>query len=349
MSAISNTTLTPTPVRPPSTLVGVVMNRIRWSRIAVVAIMSAGALPFTQGAASADDGPVAGQDGTAESVQQFDLSCGAFGNASASPSTVGWDGPIDFFGNPMTIRTTYPEVVRSGEEFSYSLNFDPLQYDRGAFGAKSKIASLERVKLDINIPKGTEFVSAEVENVPDDSVPDDSSGIIGGIIGAVRSRILGYPTDIIRIRDDGNESSTGTHLRMALNNATERRTKDGVVTKDGPNAAGDKMGGWTALKDLDDDGNGLMSFPTINVRVKALGTEGDTITPTVRASGVASKFDHANNFLTFVEHTNIDNVWMPNAFHSLRCSPRNTSDSDVNNGAGPLATIKVTDSGVSRP
>ncbi|WP_084721965.1 RICIN domain-containing protein [Rhodococcus marinonascens] len=287
------------------------MNQLRWSRIAAVAILSAGVLPFTHAAASADDDPVAGQDGTAQSTTTFKVSCGAYSNGGTAGQAF-HDEPVDIFGKDaeMGVHTTYPRVVTVGETFTYSLQFDSLKlknvFEDGA--TANGVKGSERMKVDIDIPEGVDFVSAEA----------------------------GDEWDIIRIDDDGRESDTGKHLRLTFNNATEQRTKNGVVTNNGPNASAHDDGGFNSF-------NLTINFPEIRVTVKPSDNAGE-ISPTIRVGKSANEYNDPKNFFTFLTTNHDNTLFFPHSgYVSLRCSPRDTPDADVNNGVQPLATIKVVD------
>ncbi|WP_169846715.1 hypothetical protein [Rhodococcus marinonascens] len=214
------------------------MNRSEWSRAAVVAILSAGVLPFVHATAQAADDPVTGEGGTVHSETKFKVSCGAFANGGTA--TTGFNGPVDDLftntatgvTNEMGIRAIFPKSAPAGQTFTYALDFDPIKittdnFESGSGAKNNAISRATRMKLDVDIPKGTDFVSAELENVPD----------------AISGSSSKFPNEIIRVNDKGVESQTGNHLRVALNNATEQRTTNGTVTNNGPKASGQDVGG----------------------------------------------------------------------------------------------------------
>ncbi|WP_157109627.1 hypothetical protein [Rhodococcus sp. WMMA185] len=297
--------------------------------------MSAGVIPFTHTAASAADDLVVGKNGIAEADTNFKVSCGAFSIEGSGPF-VSFNSPVDTLftdsttGNPneIGVRVKYPQFVSPGEEFTYDLDFDSIELNPKTFDdpenavVAGELGYATRTKLDVDIPKGTDFVSASVND-------PSSSGK--------------FPTDIIRIKDDGNESATGTHLRMALNNATEQRTENGGVTKDGPNTSAHNDGGWSTT-------NRTMAIPGISVTVKAPDDTGGTstssvigeITPTVRVGTNANVYNNPDNFFTFLTKNDVSDLIQPHSgYHSIRCSPRDTPDSDINSGGQPLTTIRV--------
>ncbi|WP_169846821.1 RICIN domain-containing protein [Rhodococcus marinonascens] len=306
------------------------MNHTLWSRISAIAIIAAGILPINNVSASAENNDVSAETGTTYTT--FPVSCGAFSNGNSL--FVPFDDPVDKLftntstevSNQMGIRVIFPPAVRPGVVFTYTIDFDDIIFNRKVFsdGGNALVGAGDtegatRIKLDIDIPIGTNFVSAAV--VP----PTEES-----------SQHL--PEDIVRIDDNGNESATGNHLRMTLNNATEQRTTDGVVTNDGPNASGDSGGGWNTQNSR------TMVIPSVSVTAIAPDTVNSTIEPTLRRDDAANEYNNASNFFTFLTSNKTDFVGPHSGFHSVRCSPRDTSDSEVNSGSQPLATIKVADS-----
>ncbi|WP_169846716.1 RICIN domain-containing protein [Rhodococcus marinonascens] len=83
----------------------------------------------------------------------------------------------------------------------------------------------------------------------------------------------------------------------------------------------------------------MINFPTIKVTVKA-DSLGD-VSPSIRVGKNANEYNNASNFFTFLTRNAVDTQIYPNSgFHSIRCSPRDTPDYPVNDGARPLPSIE---------
>ncbi|WP_139277735.1 hypothetical protein [Rhodococcus marinonascens] len=274
----------------------------------------------------------------ADSVVSFDTSCHAFANGHGKlGANLFIPDPVnrqvdDIFGanNKVSVDVRYPKTVLPGDTFTYSIGLRTLDIhtEFDPHSDEHPITNAQRIKVDIAIPEGTEFVSAAVgKNLQGDTTPTGSS----------------QPTSIIRIDDQGNEDPEGKFLRMAVDNKTERRTVNGVQSFNGPNANGNAAGGFTAGK-TNVGTDPQIVFPSFQVTVKAANAPGTTIPLKLRAGSPANEYKNPRNFLTFLsQNDDAGNFLEPDThgFVSIRCAPRDTPTSAVNAGAEALASVST--------
>ncbi len=301
--------------------------------------MCVGVLPFTHVVASADDDILTGEFEPSQTVTNFKVSCGGYANGGGG--FVQFHEPVDVFTNNRTGKTsemgvhaTYPKIVHAGEEFTYSLQFDSIDLVKELFSndtdAAGDLLEAERIKIDLDIPRGAELISAGVrENTLGDTPSSDAV----------------QPEEIIGITGRGFEPEpTGPqaqYLRIAVNNATEQRNIDGVISDNGTNASGHDDGGFRSS-------TRSVVFPVVDVTMKAPDSVGTTISPGIRVTNSADVYDDPANFFTFLTKNSGPNpAFFPHSgFHSIRCSPRDAPTSGLNKGAEPLAEITVADTPV---
>ncbi|WFR72784.1 Ig-like domain-containing protein [Prescottella defluvii] len=239
--------------------------------------------------------------------------------ASAAPSTVDFKTTCRANAMMTVDKTTQssvavdaPSTVAPGEQFTFRLQTSGQSYPNSDSGATT--TSLSRLKNDFEIPANATFVSATI-------VPD--SGI----------NLSGVAPSVIRVGDNGLADPSGPILRISGGNQ---------VIGNGASTSTNSEGGIVApklKKNLDGSNNGSgdswFRMPAIDVTMVA-GQSG-VIQPKVRTSGDAGSFNNDKNFNTQLARASfMGDQWAP-----TKCSPRDTTSSGLNAGAGPLATIRI--------
>ncbi|WP_430333987.1 Ig-like domain-containing protein [Rhodococcus sp. ACT016] len=207
-------------------------------------------------------------------------------------------------GKPATVAVTAPPSVAPGETFDIVIDPGTVQIPNSVSGADVK--KISRAKIDLPIPANAEFIGAGIA---------DPGNLTAGV-----------PASVIRVDEAGNPSATGSLLRLSGNNVTIGNGPSSSTSSHGGLAVNAQSGATTTL-----------AFPKIRITLKA-GASG-TIEPVVRTAGAAGAFGTPESFLTFlpqVSHWLAGTIWAP-----TYCSPRDTPESGLNSGAGPLATIAI--------
>ncbi|MFZ2172927.1 MAG: Ig-like domain-containing protein [Rhodococcus sp. (in: high G+C Gram-positive bacteria)] len=217
-------------------------------------------------------------------------------------------------GSSVTIDA--PTHVRPGQTFTYRIQPTALSYPDSSHGATTQ--NISRVKYDFAVPANATFVRAAV-------VPGTSFNLEN------------VPPNVLRVGEDGVvDDVAGTVLRLSGNNE---------VIGNSPTSDGDSEGGIRVPKtqlDLDGSPNAAgdtwFRLPAVDVTMVA-GPSG-VITPSIRTAGDAGRVDDDANYNTTLTRATFfgTNQWGP-----TRCSPRDTMTGPLNEGAGPLATITVSD------
>lgn len=239
-----------------------------------------------------------------------------FGTACLATPSTSLAGP-EAQSQPGSVVVDAPARVNAGEEFE--VTFQPGTISFPGSASIATISNVSRIKVDVDLPANATYLGAEI-------VPGTSVGLSG------------TPPNILRVNENGVVDAAGTILRLSGNNQvignspTSSASSEGgiVVAKTGKNVDGSSNA----------DGYTQFQLPKVKARLKA-GDSG-TIDMKVRTGGNAGKWNDDKNFLTFVPKASaafVGTVWAP-----TRCSPRDAADANapLNNGAGPLASIQVT-------
>ncbi|WP_139277920.1 RICIN domain-containing protein [Rhodococcus marinonascens] len=221
-----------------------------------------------------------------------------------------------------------PETVTRGQEFTYRIQPDPITTHK--ILDDGSLVLWRNIRYDVDIPPGTEFVSAKVASDP--TTPFQNT-----------------PT-ITRIDPNGKKDDNGSILRMDINE--EGRPSD-LNSDEALAFEGGHSNGWATQKNP-----GFLTFPGIDVTITA-GNAGQVIEPTLRVSTSsdpdANTFGSADNFFRViaVSHNNAGD-----SDTIVYCAPLDPPPSSVvgavlnpdvllptvNAGGMPLTSIKVLDS-----
>ncbi|MFC4605959.1 beta strand repeat-containing protein [Rhodococcus kronopolitis] len=208
-----------------------------------------------------------------------------------------------------------PATVAPGETFTYRIQPGGASYPNSESGATT--TNVSRLKVDYEIPANSTFVSAAVVGTG--------------------TNLDGAAPSVLRVDDTGNANGSGNVLRLSGSNQT---------IANGPSSSTNSEGGIRApklKKDLNGNGTSGDSWfrlPAVDVTVVA-GAPG-VITPKVRTAGNAGNYNNDMNYYSFLPRATFlgGTQWAP-----TRCTPRDAQGSALNAGAGPLATITVSDPG----
>ena len=235
---------------------------------------------------------------TAETTSAgISLSC------QATPST-SLAGPQEFSTENVTVNIDAPKSVRIGEEFRTAFSIDPVEVELPALPMGAKMESASRLKLDLALPAGVEFLGADI---------DDSKSNLKGM-------------KVIQVDDAGRPSATGQFLRVT--------SADNATIGNGPNSARSREGG---IKYTMNGSKIDLRFPEITLRLKAK-TAGEKSLG-VRTQGAASTFARDENFLTMLGKVSapfVGTIWAP-----VQCSPRANSKASLDPRASKLASVNV--------
>ena len=230
-------------------------------------------------------------------------------SCQATPST-SFAGPQEFSTDNVTVNIDAPKSVRIGEEFRAGFSIDPVEVELPSLPLGAKMQNASRLKLDMALPAGIEFLGAEI---------DESKSNLKGM-------------KVLQVDAAGNPSPTGEFLRVT--------SSDNATIGNGPNSSRDREGG---IKYTLNGSKIDLRFPEITLRLKAK-TAGEKALG-VRTQGEAGTFARDENFLTmlgkvsasipFVGNTNI---WAP-----VQCSPRASAGAPLDPRAAKLASVTVED------
>ena len=166
--------------------------------------------------------------------------------------------------------------------------------------------SASRLKLDMALPAGVEFLGAEI---------DESKSNLKGM-------------KILQVDAAGNPSSTGEFLRVT--------SSDNATIGNGPNSSRNREGG---IKYTLNGSKIDLRFPEITLRLKAK-TAGEKALG-VRTQGEAGTFARDENFLTMLGRVSaplVGTIWAP-----VQCSPRASAGAPLDSRAAKLASVTVED------
>ncbi|WP_072691213.1 RICIN domain-containing protein [Rhodococcus marinonascens] len=286
----------------------------RWVSIAATATtLAAGTLLFPGGVASALD-PLPGNDVKTTDVN-FQTSCRLIGpNRKPNTGTAFNGGASGAGANAWGVQIMAPETVTRGQEFTYRIQPDPITTHK--ILDDGSLVLWRNIRYDVDIPPGTEFVSAKVASDP--TTPFQNT-----------------PT-ITRIDPNGKKDDNGSILRMDINE--EGRPSD-LNSDEALAFEGGHSNGWATEKNP-----GFLTFPAMDITLKADSVR-DVIEPTLRVSTGsdpdANTLGSADNFFRViaVSHNNAGD-----SDTIVYCAPLDTTKSTtVNAGGMPLTSIKVID------
>lgn len=218
--------------------------------------------------------------------------------------------PQEFSTDNVTVNIDAPKSVRIGEEFRAGFSIDPVEVDLPSLPFRAKMESASRLKLDMALPAGVEFLGAEI---------DESKSNLKGM-------------KVLQVDAAGNPSPTGEFLRVtSSNNAT---------IGNGPNSSRSSEGG---IKYTLNGSKIDLRFPEITLRLKAK-TAGEKALG-VRTEGEAGTFARDENFLTMlgkvsapIPFVGTTTIWAP-----VQCSPRASAGAPLDSRATKLASVTVED------
>lgn len=226
-------------------------------------------------------------------------------SCQAVPST-SMAGPQEFSTDNVTVNIDAPKSVRIGEEFRAGFSIDPVEVDLPSLPLGAKMQSASRLKLDMALPAGVEFLGAEI---------DESKSNLKGM-------------KILQVDAAGNPSSTGEFLRVT--------SSDNATIGNGPNSSRNREGG---IKYTLNGSKIDLRFPEITLRLKAK-TAGEKALG-VRTQGEAGTFARDENFLTMLGRVSaplVGTIWAP-----VQCSPRASAGAPLDSRAAKLASVTVED------
>ncbi|OFS18481.1 Ig-like domain-containing protein [Corynebacterium sp. HMSC27B11] len=226
-------------------------------------------------------------------------------SCQATPAT-SLAGPQEFSTDNVTVNIDAPKSVRIGEEFRAGFSIDPVEVDLPSLPLRAKMESASRLKLDMALPAGVEFLGAEI---------DESKSNLKGM-------------KILQVDAAGNPSSTGEFLRVT--------SSDNATIGNGPNSSRNREGG---IKYTLNGSKIDLRFPEITLRLKAK-TAGEKALG-VRTQGEAGTFARDENFLTMLGRVSaplVGTIWAP-----VQCSPRASAGAPLDSRAAKLASVTVED------
>ncbi|MDK8791131.1 Ig-like domain-containing protein [Corynebacterium sp. MSK039] len=226
------------------------------------------------------------------------LSCQAVPSAAA--------GPQEFSTDNVTVNIDAPKSVRIGEEFRAGFSIDPVEVELPSLPFGAKMQSASRLKLDMALPAGVEFLGAEI---------DESKSNLKGM-------------KILQVDAAGDPSPTGEFLRVT--------SSDNATIGNGPNSSRNREGG---IKYTLNGSKIDLRFPEITLRLKAK-TPGEKALG-VRTQGEAGTFARDENFLTMLGKVSapfVGTIWAP-----VQCSPRTSASAPLDTRAAKLASVTVED------
>ncbi|GEE00149.1 hypothetical protein nbrc107696_05950 [Gordonia spumicola] len=248
--------------------------------------------------------PVANAETT---TTTFDVMC------LATPSSSLAGGPQNI-GNPgAQITVDAPATVNAGDEFDVLISPPPITIPNGitASGITATIEESSRIKIDVMMPDNATYLSGEV-------VPGTSIGLSG------------TAPNMLRVNEAGTVDPNGTILRLSGNNQ---------VIGNGPSSSKNSSGGIVAKNVGGSSASTTFKLPQVKARLKA-GTSG-AINLKLRTAGDAGTFGNDKNPITLLPKASaplVGTIWAP-----AQCTPRTGAGDPLNNGAGPLATVNITE------
>src|SRR5699024_10691822 len=229
-------------------------------------------------------------------------------SCQAAPS-ISLVGPQEFSTDNVTVNIDAPKSVRIGEEFRTGFSIDPVEVELPSLPANAKMQSASRLKLDMELPTGVEFLGAEI---------DESKSNLKGM-------------KVLQVGATGNPSPTGEFLRVT--------SSDNATIGNGPNSSRSSEGG---IKYTLNGSKIELHCPEITLRLKAK-TAGEKVLR-VRTEGEAGTFARDENFLTMLGKVSAPipfvgtTIWAP-----VQCSPRASAGAPLDSRAAKLASVTVED------
>lgn len=227
-------------------------------------------------------------------------------SCQATPST-SLAGPQEFSTDNVTVNIDSPKSVRIGEEFHAGFSIDPVEVELPSLPLGAKMQSASRLKLDMALPAGVEFLGAEI---------DESKSNLKGM-------------KVLQVDAAGNPSPTGEFLRVT--------SADNATIGNGPKSSRNSEGG---IKYTLNGSKIDLRFPEITLRLKAK-TPGEKALG-VRTQGEAGTFARDENFLTMLGKVSapwpVGTIWAP-----VQCSPRTSASAPLDTRAAKLASVTVED------
>lgn len=226
-------------------------------------------------------------------------------SCQATPAT-SLAGPQEFSTDNVTVNIDAPKSVRIGEEFRAGFSIDPVEVELPSLPLGAKMESASRLKLDMALPAGVEFLGAEI---------DESKSNLKGM-------------KVLQVDADGNPSPTGEFLRVT--------SADNATIGNGPKSSRNSEGG---IKYTLNGSKIDLRFPEITLRLKAK-TAGEKALG-VRTRGEAGTFARDENFLTMLGKVSapfVGTIWAP-----VQCSPRASAGAPLDTRAPKLASVTVED------
>ena len=216
--------------------------------------------------------------------------------------------PQEFSTDNVTVNIDAPKSVRIGEEFRAGFSIDPVEVELPSLPLRAQMESASRLKLDMALPAGVEFLGAEI---------DESKSNLKGM-------------KVLQVDAAGNPSSTGEFLRVtSSNNAT---------IGNGPNSSRNREGG---IKYTLNGSKIDLRFPEITLRLKAK-TAGEKALG-VRTQGDAGTFARDENFLTMLGKVSVPIPFVGTIWAPVQCSPRASATAPLDTRAAKLASVTVED------
>ena len=205
-----------------------------------------------------------------------------------------------------SVTVEAPETVSPGEEFEVIISPPPISVPNSP-GSGASLTNVSRLKIDVEMPQNATFVSGEI-------VPGTSSGLSG------------VAPNVLVVNESGNPDPNGSIIRLSGDNQTIANS---------PSSSTNSEGGIRANA----TGGANTEFQLPQVKATLIAGQTGEIHLKLRTAGAAGNYANNANFLTFLPRVNaplVGTVWAP-----TRCSPRDSANSPLNNGAGPLATVTV--------
>ncbi|MFC4602090.1 Ig-like domain-containing protein [Rhodococcus kronopolitis] len=222
----------------------------------------------------------------------------------ATPSAVA--GPTTEAQNA-TVTVDAPTVVNAGDEFEVIISPPPITYPNKV--SVANVTNVSRIKIDVAMPQNAEFLGAET-------------------VAGTASGLSGVAPNVLRVNEAGSVDANGTIIRLSGNNVTLGNSPSSSINSEGGIVASSAGGASTTFQ-----------LPKVKARLKA-GPSGK-VEMKLRTDGAAGTWNNDKNFLTFLPKASAPlgiTAWAP-----TKCTPRDSETAPLNAGAGPLATINITE------
>lgn len=224
-----------------------------------------------------------------------------------------------------SMTVSAPSTAAPGQEFTYRIQPGAGSYPdkkSAPIVGSATVTNISRVKYDFEIPANATFVRAAVV---------DGTGV----------NLAGTTPNVLRVNESGSVDAAGTILRLSGNNEVIGNSPSSSASSDGgiliPKTK-KKLDGTASA-----DGSTWFRLPAIDVTLKA-GDSG-AIQPRVRIGSGADAKKNAANFNTQLAKASAFGT----QYAPTYCTPRDSENGALNAGAGPLATIAITEAGPVDP